>query len=154
MTWIVRLRRSALVMALLAGSTAAWAGSVNLSNGVAISGYDPVAYFTANKAVRGDPAFTAQYAGATYRFASAADRDLFTADPARYVPQFGGFCAYGTAEGHKAPIDPEAFTIVDGKLYLNYNKEVWATFRQDTAGYISKAGANWPTVEQQPDPAN
>ena len=150
MTW----RSSVVALALLAGSTAAWAGTVNLAKGLAISGYDPVAYFILGKATPGDPAITATHDGATYRFASAADRDLFTANPARYVPAFGGFCAYGTAEGHKAPIDPQAFTIIGGRLYLNYNQEVWELFKKHPAGYIRKAEASWPTVQQQPDPGN
>ncbi len=151
MTWLGRGGWVAIGI-LLAPSTV-WAGEVNLADGVAISGYDPVAYFTSGKAVHGDPAITATHDGATYRFASGADRALFVADPARYEPQFGGFCAFGTAEGHKATIDPEAFTIIGGKLYLNYNQDVWATFKQDPQGYIRKAEANWPTVREQPDPA-
>jgi YHS domain-containing protein len=113
-----------------------------------------VAYFTQSKAVRGDPAISAAHAGAIYYFASDADRALFAADPVRYVPEFGGFCAFGTSQGHKATIDPEAFTIVNGKLYLNYSKDVWAKFKEDPAGYIQKADANWPEVVQQPDPVD
>lgn len=128
------------------------AGTLNAPDGVAVGGYDAVAYFTMNKAVPGSPGITTTYNGATYRFASTADRDLFMASPEKYVPQYGGFCAYGTALGHKAPIDPEAFTIIDGRLYLNYDKSVWATFKEDPAGYIAKANTNWPTVQYQPDP--
>ena len=90
---------------------------VNQTDGIALKGYDPVAYFTENKAVQGSDQFTAQYQGSTYRFESAANRDVFNASPARHVPQYGGYCAYGVANGHKADISPEAFTIVNDKLY-------------------------------------
>lgn len=152
MAWLRHVSRGLTALALLVGSAQAWAGSVNLAHGVAISGYDPVAYFTRNAAVRGDPAISAVHAGATYYFASEADRALFAADPGKYTPEFGGFCAFGTSQGHKATIDPEAFTIVNGKLYLNYNKEVWAKFKENPTSYIQQADANWSEVEQQPDP--
>ena len=154
MQWYTNRCKAALAATMLLSSSAAWAGTVNLAGGMAIQGYDPVAYFTQSEAVPGDPTITATYEGAIYRFASTADRELFVADPAEYVPEFGGFCAYGTAKGYKVPIDPQAFSIVDGKLYLNYDKKIWATFEQDAAGYIHKAEVNWPTVQQQPDPTN
>lgn len=108
-----------------------------------------MAYFTDNKPVKGSSAYTYVYDGAMYRFASDAHRKMFAADPAKYSPQFGGFCAYGTATGHKADIDPAAFTIVDGKLYLNYSKKVRDIWQKDEPGYIHKAGEAWPTVSQQ-----
>ncbi len=132
-------------------STNAWAGSVNETDGIAVKGYDPVAYFTDNKPVKGSAAHTYVYEGVTYRFASAAHRKLFAKDPAKYVPEFGGFCAYGTAGGHKVDVDPAAFTIVDGKLYINYDLDVMATWRKDEPGYIHKAEENWPAVSQQTD---
>ena len=140
--------------ALIALSGTAFAGKVNVENGVAIKGYDPVAYFADHKAIKGTLEYTADYDGATYEFATAARRALFVAMPEKYVPQFGGFCAYGTAQGHKADIDPTAFTIVDGKLYLNYNTKVMSTWRQDIPGYILKAERAWPTVSQQTDVAH
>ena len=127
----------------------AQAGTVNEDHGVAIKGYDPVAYFTDNKPVKGSKAHSFVYEGVTYEFASAAHRKLFAADPEKYAPQFGGFCAYGTASGHKAVIDPAAFSIVEGKLYLNYNTEVRDVWRKDEPGYIHKADEAWPTVSQQ-----
>ncbi len=154
MVWAYRLSRSLVALALLTGSAAAWAGTINATDGVAISGYDPVAYFTQGRAVRGDPAISAVHAGATYYFTSEADRAQFATDPIRYIPQFGGFCAFGTSQGPKATIDPEAFTIVNGKLYLNYNKDVWTKFKEDPAFYIQKADANWPEVQRQPDPTD
>ena len=122
----------------------ALAGPVNKNgSGLAIEGHDPVAYFTLGKAVAGSGEFTASHDGATYRFVSAAHRDQFNADPARYLPQYGGFCAYGMAQGYQASVQPDKFTIVDGKLYLNYNGSVQSRWRKDTGGYISAANANW-----------
>ena len=142
---------TATLAALLVVSGAAFAGKVNLENGIAIKGYDPVAYFTDQKPIKGVPEYAADYDGATYEFVSAAHRVLFVETPEKYVPQFGGFCAYGTAQGHKPVIDPAAFTIVDGKLYLNYNSKVMTTWRQDIPGYIIKAERAWPKVSQQTD---
>lgn len=96
----------------------------------------------------GKSEFTAQHGGATYRFASAAHRDVFVADPDKYAPAYGGFCAYGVAKGAKAAIDPAAFSVVDGKLYINYDKGVQSKWQQDKPGYISTANANWPTVQK------
>jgi YHS domain-containing protein len=129
----------------------AQAGTVNEDHGIAIKGYDPVAYFTDNKPVMGSKTHSFVYEGVIYEFASAAHRKLFVADPEKYVPQFGGFCAYGTATGHKAVIDPAAFTIVDGKLYLNYSTKVREKWQQDEAGYIQRAKEAWPSVSQQTD---
>jgi len=140
---------AAVLLAVTLSSTAAWAGTVNQTDGVAIKGYDPVAYFTDNKPVKGSAAHSFVYEGVTYRFATAAHEKLFAKDPTKYVPEFGGFCAYGTAGGHKADIDPAAFTIVDGKLYLNYSQDVLGRWRKDEPGYIQKAEQNWPAVSQQ-----
>ena len=82
-------------------------------------------------------------------FASAASRDAFRAAPAKYAPQYGGYCAYGMASGYKAPIEPDAWTIVEGKLYLNYNLSVRSRWSADIPGYIGKADANWPTVRSK-----
>ena len=116
------------------------------SSGLALKGYDPVAYFTESKPVSGRAEFTAQHEGATYRFASAANRDAFAAAPEKYVPQYGGYCAFGVAGGYKAPIQPDAWTVVDGKLYLNYDRSVRSRWSSDIPGYVRKADANWPTV--------
>jgi YHS domain-containing protein len=118
-------------------------------SGLALKGYDPVAYFADGKPVRGKPEFTASHEGATYRFASAASRDAFLAAPGRYAPQYGGYCAYGMASGYKAPIEPDAWTVVDGKLYLNYNQSVRSRWASDVPGYVRKADANWPTVRSK-----
>lgn len=118
-------------------------------DGVALRGHDPVAYFTQGKPARGSPEHQAEYQGSTFHFASKAHRDAFAADPARYAPQYGGFCAFGTAGGYKAAIDPQAWTIADGKLYLNYNAAVQKQWSADIAGFVAKADKNWPTVRTQ-----
>jgi len=141
--------RMLLITAALAGPAAA--GTINDADGVAIKGYDPVAYFTDGRAVAGSLAFSARYEGATFLFASAEHRDAFVADPTRFAPQYGGFCAYGAAEGQKAVIDPEAFAIVGGKLYLNYSRSVQAKWAKNIPGYITKADRNWPSVSQTTD---
>ena len=149
MTVLTSLFRRLAVPAL-AGlmSSAAFAGDLNEVDGVAIKGYDPVAYFTDHQAVRGSDAITADFNGAIFKFASTAHRDAFAEAPTKYAPQFGGFCAYGTATGHKADIDPQAFTIVDDKLYLNYDQKVRTEWAKDIPGYIAKANAAWSTVSQ------
>ena len=119
------------------------------SSGLALKGYDPVAYFAQGKPVQGKPEITASHEGATYRFASAANRDAFAAAPGKYAPQYGGYCAYGMASGYKAPIEPDAWTIVEGKLYLNYNQSVRSRWSSDIPGYIRKADTNWPTVRSK-----
>ena len=135
------------VLAGLAG--AAWAGEFYEKGGVAIRGYDPVAYFTENKPVQGLPEHRAEYRGSTFHFASRANRDKFVADPGKYAPQYHGFCAFGTAGGYKAAVDPAAYTIVDGKLYLNYSKSVQKQWSADIPGYVTKADRNWPEVSRQ-----
>ncbi len=117
-----------------------------LVQGVAVSGYDPVAYFTEGKPVKGSEDFTLQHDGATWRFASAENRDAFAADPAKYAPQYGGYCAYAVAKGSTAKAEPDAWTIHDGKLYLNFDKSVQAIWEKDIPGYVKKADANWPGV--------
>lgn len=116
----------------------AHAGEVNVAKGSAIQGYDPVAYFTDGKPVRGKADYAATYKGAEYRFASAKNRDAFAASPETYAPEYGGWCAYGMSKGYKAPIDPAAFTIIKNKLYLNYSKSVQSEWRKDVPGYVAK----------------
>jgi len=130
--------------------TAYAAGETNVdSSGLALKGYDPVAYFSEKRPVPGKPELTARHEGATYRFASAANRDAFAAAPATYAPQYGGYCAFGMASGYKAPIEPDAWTVVDGKLYLNYNQSVRSRWSSDIPGFLRKADANWPTVRSK-----
>jgi YHS domain-containing protein len=137
-----------LLLSLAAAAHAAGENNVD-SSGLALKGYDPVAYFSEKKPVQGKPEFSATHQGATYRFASAANRDTFAAAPAKYAPQYGGYCAYGVASGYKAPIEPDAWTVVDDKLYLNYNQSVRSRWASDIPGYLRKADSNWPTVRSK-----
>lgn len=114
--------------------------------GNAIDGYDVVAYFTDGRPVKGSGDHEFEWRGATWKFASAGHRDLFAKDPEKYAPQYGGFCAFGVSRGYAVGIDPEAWRIVDGKLYLNYNREVQAEWVKDIPGFIAKADANWPKI--------
>lgn len=116
--------------------------------GVALKGYDPVAYFNEGGPTKGSPNFTHQWMGAEWHFASAENRDQFSADPERYAPQYGGYCAYAVSEGHTANINPEAWKIVDGKLYLNYSKGVQKKWEKDQAGRIQAADENWPRLHK------
>lgn len=114
--------------------------------GVALDGYDPVAYFTDGKPTPGSKEHTVEWNGATWRFATAANRDAFAAEPAKYAPQYGGYCAYAVANGYTADIDPQAWSVVEGKLYLNYDKKVQATWEADRDAMIRNADANWPKL--------
>ncbi|MES2148566.1 MAG: YHS domain-containing (seleno)protein [Pseudomonadota bacterium] len=113
----------------------------------ALKGYDPVAYFAQQKALKGDPRFTHQWQGSEWRFASAENLQAFKADPEKYAPQFGGYCAYGVSQGYAPAVDPTAYTIVDGKLYLNYNATVSLKWNADREGYISLGRQNWPALK-------
>jgi YHS domain-containing protein len=113
-------------------------------NGVAIEGYDPVAYFSDSKAVMGDPKITSTHGGAIYWFASAQHKRLFDADPSKYEPQFGGYCAYAASIDAISPIDPTVWEIVDGRLLLQHNKKAWDKWHADASGNLVKADKNWP----------
>lgn len=142
-----------LAVALFVASSAMAASEYNLdADGLALKGYDPVAYFSDNAAVPGSEEYTATVDGVTYHFASAENRDAFTADPAKYSPQFGGFCAMAAAMGKKFDVDPAAFSVVDGKLYLNVNQKVQAKWQEDIPGNIAKGEANWPNIKDK-DPS-
>jgi len=113
---------------------------------LAVSGYDPVAYFTEGKPVEGRSDFEYEWNGATWRFVDQNNLDTFKANPEVYAPQFGGYCAWAVAQGSTASSDPDAWRIVDGKLYLNYSKSVQEKWLQDISGNIAKADKNWPAV--------
>lgn len=117
--------------------------------GVAIQAYDPVAFFTDSKPVKGKPEFLAQHGGAIYYFASKEHRDLFKKDPAKYEPVFGGFCAFGVSRNKLVEIDVDAFQIVDGRLLLQYSKGVRDDFNKDTKGNLTKAESNWPALVEK-----
>jgi hypothetical protein len=112
----------------------------------AIRGHDPVAYFTQGAPIKGSEKIVFEWKGAKWRFANAENRDLFAKSPEKYAPQYGGYCAYGVAQNYAVSIDPEAWRIVDGKLYLNYSKGVQRDWNKDVPGYIRKADTNWPNV--------
>ena len=145
--WIARGFAAMLIAA--SGAAAAAAANNIDRDGVAVGGYDVVAYFANGVPQRGRPEFSARHEGATYRFASAANLETFRADPQKYAPQYGVYCAYGAARGYKAPIDPAAWRIVDGKLYLNYSHAVQRQWLADIPGYIRKADENWPTLRDK-----
>ncbi len=111
--------------------------------GVAIQGYDPVAFFTDKKPVKGDQKFLLKHDGAIYFFVSKEHKDLFKAEPTKYEPEFGGYCAYGVSRNKLVEIDVDAFQIVDGKLLLQYSKGVRDDFNADAKGNLAKANANW-----------
>lgn len=115
-------------------------------SGIAIDGSDPVGYFTQNGPVRGDAGVTIQYKGATWRFADQGSADAFAANPTAYEPQFGGYCAWAVGQGYIASTVPEAWTIHNDKLYLNYSRGVRRRFERNLEDNIAKAEANWPKV--------
>ena len=135
------------VVAILALPVFAQTASKTLVNvdvsGVAIQGYDPVAFFTDNKPVKGEQKFLVKHDGAIYFFASKEHKDLFKADPVKYTPEFGGYCAYGVSKNKLVEIDVDAFQIVDGKLLLQYSKGVRDDFNADAKGNLAKANTNW-----------
>lgn len=130
-----------------AGSAGAAEKPVNTTwRGVALDGYDAVAYFTEGKPVKGDERFTYEWNGAKWRFASAGHLELFRKDPVKYAPQFGGYCAWAVSEGYTADADPTAWKVVEGKLYLNYDTKVQKQWEEDVPGRIAMGNANWPHV--------
>ncbi len=113
---------------------------------VAIRGYDTVAYFTQGKAVQGQDSFVAMWMGAKWKFASKSHLDLFNASPQQYAPQYGGYCAYGVSRGYLVKVEPDQFKIIEGKLYLNYDASVHATWLKDPTGFIRIADAKFPDL--------
>jgi YHS domain-containing protein len=114
----------------------------------AIQGYDPVAYFTQSQPVKGSKGFSFTHADQAWYFASAENLEVFKSNPEKYAPQFGGYCAYGMSRGYKAKTEPDAWTIVDGKLYLNYNTDVRNIWNEKQSELIEKAKTNWSTVKE------
>lgn len=143
MLTILRSCAAALVLAVLAGPALA-IDPVFQDGGAAIRGYDPVAYFTEDDAVKGSPEHSFTYQGATWQFSSAENREKFAAEPEKYAPAYGGYCAWAVSQGYTAPIDPGAWSIRDGRLYLNYSKTVRARWALDKDGNIAAADRNWP----------
>ena len=117
-------------------------------SGTALKGYDAVAYFTKGQALKGQAQFAHQWMSSRWLFASQENRDAFAADPAKYAPQFGGYCSWAVSQGYTAPIDPEAWKIVNGKLYLNYDKDIQRKWEKDMTRLIGEAERNWPHLHR------
>ena len=152
MTSIKHLQRalsaSLIGLALIFSGAAAaeykvWTGWLSST---AIKGYDPVAYFTEGAPTKGSDDFATEWSGATWKFASADNLAKFEADPEKYAPQYGGHCAYAVAKGDLVKIDPEAWSIVDGKLYLNYSPGIQSKWDADRANFIASADQQWPEI--------
>ena len=141
----------AATMLLTLSSAALAVEPIDTKRGLAVRGYDTVAFFQENAAVEGSEQFTTEWQGATWRFKSAANRDAFVAAPEKYAPQYGGYCAWAVGHGYTAPGDPEVWTIVDGRLFLNYNEDVQEKWNPDRAKWISEGDKNWPTVLKEDD---
>lgn len=141
----------AVVFSLLAMSTATFAANgVNVySNELAIEGYDPVAYFTQNKAVKGSSNIITEHQGNKWAFSSEEHKKLFAATPEKYLPQYGGFCAFAASKGSIAPVDPKAWSIVNDKLYLNYSLQVRELWLPNKTQLIVDADKNWPSLMKQ-----
>ena len=139
-----------LILMLFIGmaSVQSFAQNQYLKNGVAVQGYDVVAYFESNKAIQGNSEINAKYNNAVYFFFSEKNKEFFLKNPQKYAPQYGGYCAYGASESHLSPTDPQAFTIVDDKLYLNYNLEVKKMWAKDQEARITKANNYWKTLKK------
>jgi len=117
--------------------------------GVAVDGYDAVAFFTKGKPVKGSSTYAYNWSGAKWLFADKADLESFQKTPEKYAPQYGGYCAYGAAKGHKATTEVDTWSIVNGKLYLNYDQGVKSTWNKDQAAYIQSADKNWPLIRDK-----
>jgi hypothetical protein len=151
---IVTLLLSILLVACSTAPAKVWQAEpvedLNLEKGVALRGYDAVAYFSEHQAVMGDPAIGYQWQGATWEFSSVENRAEFAANPARYAPQFGGYCAFAVAQGTTADGDPQQWAIVKDKLYVNNNAIAKKLWDQDRHGNIVSADRNWPLIPKKP----
>lgn len=141
---------AALGLVAVAAIPSANAGQVTYqSGGSAINGYDPVAYFTMSKPVEGNSAHSLEWNGAKWVFSSAKNLALFSANPEKYAPKYGGYCAYAVSRGYTAPTDPQAWSVVDGSLYLNYSKGVRSRWNSDQAANITAGDKNWPELRDK-----
>ncbi len=137
------------VILFTAASSFAQKSSVFIQSGKAIGGYDPVAYFTEGKPVKGIDKLVYQWNNANWHFSSQQNLDSFKVKPEKYAPQYGGYCAYGLSNGYKAPTNADAWTIDNGKLYLNYNIDVREDWNKERKQRIEKADKNWPQVKDK-----
>jgi len=145
--YVSSLPRLLAAVALLFATAVQAGPEVNTNaDGQALQGYDPVAYFTAGEPMPGDPQFSAEHEGATYLFTSAEHRNAFVEDPDKYLPQYGGFCAFGASLGKKFDGDPMAWRIVDDKLYLNSGAKPHSLWQEDIPGRIQQADTQWPEI--------
>jgi len=145
--------KSFIALAIIASTLWAFSPAYAISpinttwlGGVAVKGYDPVAYFVEGKPVKGSGKYEHKWMGAKWHFSSAENRQLFANNPENYAPQYGGYCAYAVSQGVTADIDPTAWKIVDGKLYLNLSHSVARIWLKNIPGYIALADKNWPAV--------
>lgn len=134
-----------LILPASANAAPVWTGLLGTS--AAVGGYDSVSYFSGTP-VAGSDKYTAQFMGATFKFATAANLATFKANPARYAPQYGGHCAWAAANNYRFAGDPKIWKIVAGKLYLNYNKDVQVKWEKDVPGLIKKGDINWQILGQ------
>jgi YHS domain-containing protein len=142
-----------LIIAALAFVTAiqvhAQQSEIFAPGGKAIKGYDPVAFFKESKPVKGSDKFQYKWKDATWFFSTSENLEAFKADPEKYAPQYGGYCAYGTSQGHKAPTQTDTWTVLNDKLYFNYNDKVKELWTKDQANLIKVADEKWPEVKGQ-----
>ncbi len=143
------LRIGLLSALLLLGTLAGALANQFTTSTVAVGGYDSVAYQTQGKAVRGSGAHVAAFQGETYLFSSQENKERFEADPAKYAPAFGGYCAYGVTVAKKFVGDPEIWKVVDGTLYLNLNPDIQKLWNKDIPGNIAKARSNWEGIQDK-----
>ena len=134
------------VSTLLIGPAHAETPKVFAKHGIAINGYDPVAYFTLSKPVKGDMAFVSNWDGAKMLFSSAENKEMFDASPDAFAPRYGGYCAYAVSRNYTASTAPSAWSIYKDRLYLNYSRSVRALWSTNKSGNVTKADANWPSV--------
>ena len=137
---------TATAPALLVRRAYAMKPKVFIHNGLAIRGYDPVAYFTQGGPVEGSEAHRSDWNGATWAFSSADNKAMFDADPEKFAPKYGGYCAYAVSKGSTATTEPDAWTVYEDRLYLNFNKTVRGIWSEDIPGNVAKADNNWPGV--------
>ena len=137
----------AIIAMALVSQVQAQKAEIYSPGGKAIKGYDPVAFFTNSKPVMGADSLSFSWKGATWQFANRQNLQRFKATPEKYAPQYGGYCAYGTSQGHKAPTEVDTWTILNGKLYFNYNQKVKEMWVKDEPGYIQKADKQWPEIK-------
>ena len=135
------------MIALLTAARGAALEPVNANrSNIAIKGYDPVAYFEVGEPTRGDAAFSHEWNGATWHFSSAEHRDAFREDPEKFAPRYGGYCAWAVSRGKTAGIDPDAWKIVDDKLYLNYSSRIQKRWEKELEANIEAADGHWPRL--------